>query len=199
MYLFKTSVPPSSSATATAALVQYLPPPSPSPSSTCPASIPLTLPTVNATQMVPASHPVSSYSALGGFLLPGGGRTPPSHFVSSISSINFSPNARLTCTTSMRRWSPCPTMLGCGSCRFVSPTTCLYTRNLQYFQNKYNELSLVFRIYVYLRQLRRGGATHTVGGLSAIREGGLAVECPACPQPGRNITLQKEGLITRPP
>jgi hypothetical protein len=66
-------------------------------------------------------------------------------------------------------------------------------------QFRYNELSLVFRIYVYLRQLRRGGCTHIVGGLSALPEGALAVECPACPQPGRNIEPPEGGLITRPP
>lgn len=89
-------------------------------------------------------------------------------------------------------------MLAWGSNRFVLPTHCSYTHDLQNLQNKYNELSLVFRIYVYLRQVRRGGGTHIVGGRSAIPAGGLAVECPACPQPGRNIILQKEGLITRP-
>ena len=98
----------------------------------------------------------------------------------------------------MQQWSRSPTTLAWGSHRFVFPAYCLYARNLQYLQTKYNELSLVFRIYVYLRQLRRGGVTHTVGGLSAIPQGGLAVECPACPQPGRSLTLQKQGLITRP-
>ncbi|KAF9792302.1 hypothetical protein BJ322DRAFT_1016123 [Thelephora terrestris] len=64
---------------------------------------------------------------------------------------------------------------------------------------RYNELSLVFRIYVYLRQLRRGGCANIVGGLSSLPDGALAVECPACPQPGRNIELTKAGLVTRPP
>ena len=74
----------------------------------------------------------------------------------------------------------------------------IHEYHLHYLQTKYNELSLVFRIYVYLRQVRRGGGVHIVGGLSALPAGGLAVECPACPQPGRNIVLQKGGLITRP-
>lgn len=66
-------------------------------------------------------------------------------------------------------------------------------------QARYKELSLVFHIYVYLRQLQRGGGAHVVGGLSTLSEGALAVECPACPHPGRNIELSREKLITRPP
>jgi len=80
----------------------------------------------------------------------------------------------------------------------LPPIICICTRDLQRLQNKYNELSLAFRIYVYLRQIRRGGGVHIAEGLSALPEGGLAVECPACPHPGRNIVLQKGGLITRP-
>ena len=74
----------------------------------------------------------------------------------------------------------------------------MHTRFTYRLQFRYNELSLVSRIYVYMRQLRRGGGVHVVGGLSALPEGALAVECPTCPQPGRNIELQKGGLITRP-
>jgi hypothetical protein len=66
-------------------------------------------------------------------------------------------------------------------------------------QPRYNELSLVFRIYVYMRLLRRGGCAHVVGGLAALSEGALAVECPACPHPGRNIDFSGEKLKTRPP
>jgi hypothetical protein len=83
----------------------------------------------------------------------------------------------------------------------VSTSLATYLRpQLMYnLQFRYNELSLVFRIYTYLRQLRRGACAHVLGGLSALSEGALAVECPACPHPGRNIELSKERLITRPP
>jgi len=66
-------------------------------------------------------------------------------------------------------------------------------------QFRYNELSLVFRIYIHLRQLRQGGCAHISGRLSKLPEGGLAVECPVCPHPGRNMELSKETLLTRPP
>ena len=56
-------------------------------------------------------------------------------------------------------------------------TTC---KQLTYCpQFRYNELSLVFCIFVYLRQLQQGGCAHVVGGLSSLLKGTLAVECLA--------------------
>ena len=83
----------------------------------------------------------------------------------------------------------------------VSVLCCLHMpeADSRYPQFRYNELSLVFRIYVHLRQLRRGGCAHTPGGLSDLQEGALAVECPACPHPGRNIDLSRAGPFARPP
>ncbi|KAF9793436.1 hypothetical protein BJ322DRAFT_1016943 [Thelephora terrestris] len=52
---------------------------------------------------------------------------------------------------------------------------------------RYNELALVLRIWVYLRQARRGGGSHISGGFEALAPGSLAVECPACPNPGKNL------------
>ena len=47
------------------------------------------------------------------------------------------------------------------------------------------------KIWAYLRQVRRGGGVHILGGSGALAPGSLAVECPACPHPGRNlVTLQ---------
>jgi CxC2 like cysteine cluster associated with KDZ transposases len=66
-------------------------------------------------------------------------------------------------------------------------------------QSRYSELSLTFRVFVYLRQLRRGGCAHVVGGLSSLPKGSLAVECPACPHPGRNIKPSVERIAKRPP
>ena len=54
-------------------------------------------------------------------------------------------------------------------------------------QYRYNELSLALRIWVHLRQLRRGGCDHITGGFEALGPGSLAVECPACPHPGKNL------------
>ncbi|KAF9781860.1 hypothetical protein BJ322DRAFT_1010483, partial [Thelephora terrestris] len=52
---------------------------------------------------------------------------------------------------------------------------------------RYNEFSLVLRIWVHLRQLRRGGGVHVSGGFQALAPGSLSVECPACPHPGKNL------------
>ena len=54
-------------------------------------------------------------------------------------------------------------------------------------QYRYNELTLVLRIWVHLRQVRRGGGTHTSGVFGTLAPGSLAVECPACPHPGKNL------------
>ena len=54
-------------------------------------------------------------------------------------------------------------------------------------QYRYNELSLALRIWVYLRQVRHGGGAHTSGGSGALAPGSLAVECPACPHPNKNL------------
>lgn len=36
-------------------------------------------------------------------------------------------------------------------------------------------------------QAKRGGGGHIAGGLASITGGSLALECPACPHPGRNL------------
>ena len=58
------------------------------------------------------------------------------------------------------------------------------------FQHCYNEFSLVYRIWVNLHLLKRGGAVHHPGGVESLLEGSMAVECPACPQPGRNVDAE---------
>ena len=52
---------------------------------------------------------------------------------------------------------------------------------------RYNEFTLVSRAWANLRQNRRGGGAHIAGGFSALAPGSLAVECPACPHPGKNL------------
>lgn len=54
-------------------------------------------------------------------------------------------------------------------------------------QYRYNEASLVCRVYATLEMEKRGGRGHDCNGIGATEEGGLAVECAACPHPGRNL------------
>lgn len=35
--------------------------------------------------------------------------------------------------------------------------------------------------------MKRGGAAHNPEGINGVEEGSLAVECPPCPHPGRNL------------
>jgi uncharacterized C2H2 Zn-finger protein len=38
-----------------------------------------------------------------------------------------------------------------------------------------------------LKQIKRGGGAHSPMGLVSVRDGEFALECPACPHPGRNL------------
>jgi hypothetical protein len=37
--------------------------------------------------------------------------------------------------------------------------------------------------------LKRAGRAHDPAGIEATSKGGLMVECPACPHPGRNLPV----------
>lgn len=39
----------------------------------------------------------------------------------------------------------------------------------------------------HLKQLRHAGRGHDAGGIKATTTGELAVQCPACPHPGKNL------------
>jgi len=69
----------------------------------------------------------------------------------------------------------------------VSGCQILYIALLTALKYRYNELTLVTRIWVHLRQIRRGGGGHAAGGHKSLVPGSLAVDCPACPHPGRNL------------
>jgi hypothetical protein len=43
------------------------------------------------------------------------------------------------------------------------------------------------RIWWHLHMLKRAGRGQDPFGTSGTQEGELAVECPACPHPGRNL------------
>ena len=41
--------------------------------------------------------------------------------------------------------------------------------------------------YAHILLLKRGGRGHVDGGIGSTAQGELAIECPACPQPGKNM------------
>jgi hypothetical protein len=55
------------------------------------------------------------------------------------------------------------------------------------FQYRYHEISRCVRQWRHLKQLKRGGGGHITTGLASLPDGALALECPACPHPGRNL------------
>ncbi|THH13992.1 hypothetical protein EUX98_g9660, partial [Antrodiella citrinella] len=52
---------------------------------------------------------------------------------------------------------------------------------------RYRQMSLAVRIWRHLHALKRQGRGHDPAGPSATAPGALAVECAACPHPGRNL------------
>jgi hypothetical protein len=69
----------------------------------------------------------------------------------------------------------------------VSACSLLTVRTADAPQYRYNELSFASRVWVDLRRVRRGGGAHICGRSSALTPGSLAVDCPACPHPGKNL------------
>ncbi|KAG2125464.1 hypothetical protein DEU56DRAFT_873093 [Suillus clintonianus] len=66
-------------------------------------------------------------------------------------------------------------------------------------RDRYSAFMRMVRQWRNLKQLSRGGRGHDPAGVNATAEGELAVLCPACPQPGKNLPLdwEKEPLFTR--
>lgn len=48
-------------------------------------------------------------------------------------------------------------------------------------------MSRCVRQWRHLKDLKRGAAGHTTTPIDELDGGALAVECPACPHPGRNL------------
>jgi hypothetical protein len=61
------------------------------------------------------------------------------------------------------------------------------TRMLTPLQYRYNDLAFASRVWVDLRRVRRGGGAHIDGRFNALAPGSLALDCPACPHPGKNL------------
>ncbi|TFK79917.1 hypothetical protein K466DRAFT_504786, partial [Polyporus arcularius HHB13444] len=53
--------------------------------------------------------------------------------------------------------------------------------------NRYKQFSHVIRLWRHLVMLKRAGRAHDPAGISATQPGSLAVECPACPHPDKNL------------
>ncbi|TEB32018.1 hypothetical protein FA13DRAFT_1709457 [Coprinellus micaceus] len=54
-------------------------------------------------------------------------------------------------------------------------------------QSRCNNLQRVFRIYRALILLKQGARGHSPNGIDSTKAGELALECPACPHPGKNL------------
>ncbi|KAI0069871.1 hypothetical protein K474DRAFT_1568226, partial [Panus rudis PR-1116 ss-1] len=52
---------------------------------------------------------------------------------------------------------------------------------------RYHSLVHVNRLWRHLTMVKRAGRVHDPDGIDATSQGSLAVECPACPHPGRNL------------
>ncbi|TCD59923.1 hypothetical protein EIP91_011184 [Steccherinum ochraceum] len=53
--------------------------------------------------------------------------------------------------------------------------------------NLYRQLGDAVRIYRHLMMLKRAGRGHDPDGINATKEGSLAIDCPACPHPSKNL------------
>ncbi|KAL1937896.1 hypothetical protein VTO73DRAFT_12789 [Trametes versicolor] len=53
--------------------------------------------------------------------------------------------------------------------------------------HRYKQFCHTLRLWRHLRQLKRGGRGHDPAGASATAPGSLAVVCPACPHPEKNL------------
>ncbi|KAF9777681.1 hypothetical protein BJ322DRAFT_1114817 [Thelephora terrestris] len=52
---------------------------------------------------------------------------------------------------------------------------------------RYHEMSRCVRQWRHLKDIKRGAAGHSIVAVDDLGDGALAVECPACPHPGRNL------------
>lgn len=55
------------------------------------------------------------------------------------------------------------------------------------FKFRYVQFLYAMRIWRHIKILKRSGRGHDLDGVSATKPGECAVECPACPHPGRNL------------
>jgi hypothetical protein len=51
-------------------------------------------------------------------------------------------------------------------------------------------MSRCVRQWRHLKDIKRGGAGHTTIAVDKLNNGALAIDCPACPHPGRNLPAE---------
>jgi len=53
-------------------------------------------------------------------------------------------------------------------------------------------MSRCVRQWRHLKDVKRGAGGHTSTPIDDLDDGALAIECPACPHPGRNLPMDWE-------
>jgi hypothetical protein len=69
---------------------------------------------------------------------------------------------------------------------------CTDSGDLKY---RYKQFLIVVRAWRHLKLLKRSGRGHDPGGVEATKIGECAIECPACPHPGKNLPLNWEQAL----
>ncbi|KAL1942371.1 hypothetical protein VTO73DRAFT_6435 [Trametes versicolor] len=72
---------------------------------------------------------------------------------------------------------------------FWKSIECLTDNSGEDVYGRYKELSHVVRLWRHLVSLKCFGRAHDPDGLGKTKEGSLTFECPACPQPGKNLPV----------
>ena len=62
-------------------------------------------------------------------------------------------------------------------------------------QYRDHEFARVMRLWRHLKMLKRAGRGQDPSGVEGTQEGELAIECPACPHPDRNLPLGWERAV----
>ena len=91
----------------------------------------------------------------------------------------------MTITT---HWPTSQTTLACGIWRLLF--IIIFRQHIlkaSISQDRYEQFLPAIRIWRHLKMLKRAGRGHDPAGVKATLASECAVECPACPHPGRNL------------
>jgi hypothetical protein len=61
---------------------------------------------------------------------------------------------------------------------------------MKIYQDRYDEMGRVFRVWIHLSTLRRRGQAHGSDKVIPLWGDSLAIRCPACPQVHLNVDLE---------